>query len=368
MIEEIKNGLIKRVIIYKLDRLSRSVVDTYNLINIINKAGCQLIAVMDHLDISTSNGKMIIGMLSVIAEWEQNVISERTLDGLSAKASKGEYPFSNIPYGWNKDCNGLLSVNDEQALILNDMADMYIDGCSMNEISKKIDSKYHILMNDWNQIKRLITREWNIGKFIYREQEFRNVFPPIMDKTKYERILKAYTSKQINDAERFKYLFHSKVYCTCGKPCEQSSSIRKKNNYTHKYFYYVCPECKKRVNQDDLLSNVAFPLLKHSNEYNPDEETIEISKKFDDISDKKAELVDMYLEHEIDASTYIFSISELQNKQKELENQLKVLKTINVREFYKLDWSSKKELIDRHIISVTYDMEMKTVVDIKYKK
>ena len=76
---------------YKLDRLTRSVIDTYKLLYELQEHNCQLIAVIDQLDINSANGRMIVGILAVFAQWEREVIQERTLDGLQAMVNQGKY-------------------------------------------------------------------------------------------------------------------------------------------------------------------------------------------------------------------------------------------------------------------------------------
>ncbi|MCF0105919.1 MAG: recombinase family protein [Holdemanella sp.] len=368
MLDDVEKGAVKRVIIYKLDRLSRRVVDTYKIINMINEAKCQLISVMDRLDITTSNGKMVLGILSVIAEWEQNVISERTLDGLAAKASKNQYPFSRVPFGWDKDEDGYLSVNKREAEIVNKIVDLYLEGENLLSISTYLEENYQLHMNSLNSIKDLVKRDINAGIFKYRGKDYPGIFPPIIDAQRHEMAMDAYTHRQINDPERHKYLFHSKVYCMCGELCEQSSTIKKTNNKPFKYFYYVCPSCRRRVNQDRLLSSVSVLLLEHLNREEKTEDISLIHAELEQLEERAQGLADRYFSQEVQEDIYLFSMKEYQKKRTALENEIKVLEMIDAREFFNLEWRERKNLIDRYISSVTYDMVSKVLVKIKFKR
>ena len=68
LLYEVKNNRIEMIIVYKLDRLTRSVMDTYKLLYELQKYDCQLIAVMDRLDVNSANGRMIVGLLAVFAQ------------------------------------------------------------------------------------------------------------------------------------------------------------------------------------------------------------------------------------------------------------------------------------------------------------
>lgn len=176
LIEDVKENKIEKIIVYKLDRLSRKVVDVYQLISLFEKQNCTLIAVMDRLDISTSNGKMILGMLSVIAEWEQNVISERTIDGLKGKALKGEYPFSKVPFGWDRMDNGKLVVNESQAKIIRDLSQLYVyDGLSIDELRIYLQMEYGI-EKSWNFVKRTLLSEKTLECLIIRDKNIKVLY------------------------------------------------------------------------------------------------------------------------------------------------------------------------------------------------
>ena len=92
MLDDMKSGKIHTIIAFKLDRLTRNVVDTYKLIKQVMAYDCSLVAVVDRLDITSANGRMFVGLLSLISQWEREVISERTIAGLEQMARSGKYP------------------------------------------------------------------------------------------------------------------------------------------------------------------------------------------------------------------------------------------------------------------------------------
>ena len=63
-------GTVKVIIIYKLDRLTRSVLDVYEFIKKLMEKECNLIAVVDNIDIQ-KNGRLIVGILAIIAQWNK---------------------------------------------------------------------------------------------------------------------------------------------------------------------------------------------------------------------------------------------------------------------------------------------------------
>lgn len=94
MLRDIERGLqdIDAVVVWRLDRFGRSVRDLYNLCELLKSAGVSLISKKDGFDLSSSGGKLLFGILAVFAEFERNVIAERTAAGLALARSEGRVP------------------------------------------------------------------------------------------------------------------------------------------------------------------------------------------------------------------------------------------------------------------------------------
>lgn len=77
------------IIIWKLDRLGRSVVDLIKIVNFLRDKGVELISIQDNLDTTTAGGKLIFHMMAALAEFERDMISQRTKVGLEAARARG---------------------------------------------------------------------------------------------------------------------------------------------------------------------------------------------------------------------------------------------------------------------------------------
>jgi len=100
IIEGVKAKRIGRVIIYKLDRLTRSVRDLAYILELFEKYDATLSSVVETLDTASASGKMVVHIIGAIAEWERGVISERTKAALDVKRGRGERISGIIPYGF----------------------------------------------------------------------------------------------------------------------------------------------------------------------------------------------------------------------------------------------------------------------------
>ncbi|RUM91031.1 MAG: recombinase family protein [Thiomicrospira sp.] len=77
------------LIVWKLDRLSRSIKDLINIVNELNERGIQFVSITDNIETSTPSGKLIFHIFSALAEFEHNIIRERTYAGLNAARARG---------------------------------------------------------------------------------------------------------------------------------------------------------------------------------------------------------------------------------------------------------------------------------------
>ncbi|MFB6263933.1 MAG: recombinase family protein, partial [Bradymonadaceae bacterium] len=118
-LDALKAGEANGLVVYKLDRLTRSTADLGRLLETFDERDLALQSVAESLDTSTAAGRMVVRMLGVVAEWERETIGERTSAALQAKAANGEYTGGNVPYGYTLDEDGetLVEDPDEQRAI-----------------------------------------------------------------------------------------------------------------------------------------------------------------------------------------------------------------------------------------------------------
>lgn len=113
----IERGEIGHLLIYKLDRLTRSVGDLSKLLEMFKRKEVALSSMSENLDTSSASGKMVVQMIGVIAEWERDTIAERTKAALSVKRSKGEKLGGIVPYGYKAKDGMLEQVEKEQSVL-----------------------------------------------------------------------------------------------------------------------------------------------------------------------------------------------------------------------------------------------------------
>lgn len=367
MMQQVKESKIYMIIAFKLDRLTRSVVDTYELIKTVCTFDCSIVAVIDRIDISSANGRMLVGMLSVISQWEREVISERTLAGLTEMARKGKYPYGGKPpFGWDR-VDGSLVVNEYNASILNYWATLYINGYSLVDISEFTKTKYGCSLS-WQLIRKYLLRNINIGILDYHGQQYTDVVPAIMDKTLYEKVKECSKNREVHASNKKEYYYHNLVYCAgCNERLAHSCTVKHGKNGITIYRYYCCDKCNHRISQE-TMHKLMFPILSESISNDELKEQLDIlDKKLKRNKKKKNELVNAYKRGSLELSSYCFSIDKLEADSIKLKNRMKSLSESLIN-FYDMNGEDIYKIVHKKIKRIEIDLNEIKIINIIYKE
>jgi DNA invertase Pin-like site-specific DNA recombinase len=143
IISMVKHKEIEGIIVYKLDRLSRKVIDTLNLIEQFDKSGIAFHSITEKIDTKTAAGRFFLTILSALAQMERDLISERTKGALNYKRSKGGCA-GNVPYGYRKVGEkkySMLVIDKDEMPILSEIKKMRQGGVSYNGIATHLNFK-----------------------------------------------------------------------------------------------------------------------------------------------------------------------------------------------------------------------------------
>ena len=128
-------GQVDCVVVYKLDRLSRSVVDTVTLAIKEWEGKCSVKSAREPIDTTSHAGRMFFYTLVNYAEWERSVIKERTYSGKLRRAQEGRNPGYRAPYGYKNEEGGSYSIVEEEAAIVRKIYDLYLTGMGVRMIT-----------------------------------------------------------------------------------------------------------------------------------------------------------------------------------------------------------------------------------------
>jgi DNA invertase Pin-like site-specific DNA recombinase len=132
-LDAVCKGKGNALVIYSLSRMARSTKDTITIGERLQKAGANLVSLSEKIDTTSAAGKMVFRMLAVFAEFERDLISERTKLAAAYKRSKGE-GWANAPFGQQKGQDGKLEPQESEAQVVADVLQLRAEGRSIRAI------------------------------------------------------------------------------------------------------------------------------------------------------------------------------------------------------------------------------------------
>lgn len=134
---------INAVLITKLDRLTRSVKDLADVLDLFSKKHIALVSASESLNTETAGGRMVLNVMTSVAQWEREVIGERTRDALSAKRRRRERTSRHAPTGFRLTDAGTLEPNDAERQQLALMAECRAAGYGWQSIAAELNRLGH---------------------------------------------------------------------------------------------------------------------------------------------------------------------------------------------------------------------------------
>ncbi|WP_299665904.1 recombinase family protein [uncultured Ruegeria sp.] len=128
LLEEIDAGRIDMVVVYKIDRLTRSLADFSKLVERLEQANCSFVSVTQAFNTSSSMGRLTLNVLLSFAQFEREVSAERIRDKIVASKKKGLWMGGNLPLGYDRHPDPkarTLVVNEEEARTVRHLFDLY---------------------------------------------------------------------------------------------------------------------------------------------------------------------------------------------------------------------------------------------------
>lgn len=257
MIKEIEKGGIDKVVVYKLDRLSRSQLDTLYLIEKVFLANnTDFVSMSENFDTSTPFGRAMIGILAVFAQLEREQIKERTMIGKEARAKEGKWGGgATEPIGYDYNiAKDLLEVNEYEAMQVRELFDLFIKGTPLRTIETTfLEKGYSHKHGVWDSkaMRRVLKNKIYLGYIRYHETYYKAEHIPIISEETFnaaqeilEQRAEQYKEFYRKPGARTTYL-GGMLHCKhCGG--KYTKTLGGSTKYG-KLYYYVCYSRNKKV-------------------------------------------------------------------------------------------------------------------------
>jgi len=141
LIEDVKDGHVKNVLVFKIDRLTRSTSDLIFLVDLFNEYDCSFNSLMESIDTQTASGRMFLKIIGIFAEFERENIAERIILGRERKVSEGYTLCSHTAsYGYDRPSGQKIqTIIEDEAKIVREIFELYANqGLGMTEIGRRL--------------------------------------------------------------------------------------------------------------------------------------------------------------------------------------------------------------------------------------
>lgn len=327
LIKDVKSGRISIVLVYKLDRLSRSQRDTLMLIEDVFLANdCDFVSLSENFDTSSPFGRAMIGILSVFAQLEREQIKERMTMGKIARAKQGKYSGSKYnPIGYDY-IDGELVTNDFEKMQIIQIFNDFASGMSPQKIADKLnDAGMTHKYGKWIDatVRDVVTKKTYLGYISFNGEWYQGHHEAFIDEDLFNMVQtikdqRCHEYKRLNRrAGKVNSYLGGFLYCEkCGAKFSKMTKRRKKGGRTYTYYYYVCNSRSQRDpnlatattcdnknwKMEDLDSIILGEIKKlsldpaHFETETPkeDERPAIISHKIKDIESQLSRLMDLY--------------------------------------------------------------------------
>ena len=356
LIRDVESGQITRVVVYKLDRLSRSQLDTLYLIERVFLAhGCEFVSLSESFDTSTPFGRAMIGILAVFAQLEREQIKERMTMGREARAKEGGYcASSHIPIGYNYE-GGELVVAPAEAMQVREVYRLFLSGAPVRAIEREMRQRgLAHRYGPWTPytIRRVLSSPVYAGRVTYAGQVHDGRHEPLVDEATWQAAQDRLAERSAQAAKHQavsgrKFLLTGLIWCArCG--ARYGAVVSHADQIRSYYMCYsrsaksaamvrdrACKNTTWRVEKLDglILGQIAqlatdpAQIPRVSSQPHPEEQIAALEAQLAEVRRRKARLLDLYAtETALTPSDLAARINPLSEQEGRLQGEIEALR------------------------------------------
>jgi site-specific DNA recombinase len=263
LMQDIEAGRVDCVVVYKVDRLSRSLLDFARMMETFEKHQVSFVSVTQQFNTTSSMGRLTLNILLSFAQFEREIISERTRDKMAAARRKGKYVGGAPILGYDIDRDrSCLEVNEQEAARVRQIFELYLEQQSLVSTIAELDRRGWATKS-WttkkgkrrggrpfnkNNLYGLLMNATYIGKICYKDEVYEGQHQAIVDPEIFERVQRLLHLNHRTGGARvrntFGALLKGLLHCASCR-CSMTHSHTTKNG-SKRYRYYVCVNAQKR--------------------------------------------------------------------------------------------------------------------------
>lgn len=253
LLADIQRGLVDIVVVYKIDRLTRSLADFSKMVEVFERHGVSFVSVTQQFNTTTSMGRLMLNILLSFAQFEREVTGERIRDKIAASKRKGMWMGGVPPLGYDVE-NRRLVPNEKEAKLIRNIFQRFVELGSGTLLFKElkldgVTSKAWTTQDgktregkpiDKGLIYKLLNNRTYLGELRHKEQWYQAEHPPIIDRALWDQVhaILATNGRVRGNATRatVPYLLKGIVFGNDGRALSPFHTTKKNGR---RYRYYV---------------------------------------------------------------------------------------------------------------------------------
>ncbi len=201
LLDQVRDGQVDQIVVYKIDRLTRSLADFAKIVDILDAAEASFVSVTQSFNTATSMGRLTLNMLLSFAQFEREVTAERIRDKIAASKRKGLWMGGQVPMGYDAD-GRTLKINETEAQTIRTLYDLYDDLGTVPAVReaaerRNLRSRRRISSGgrvtgggifDRGHIHHILTNPIYAGRIRHREKIYAGAHPAIIEPDRWDNV------------------------------------------------------------------------------------------------------------------------------------------------------------------------------------
>lgn len=280
LLVDIEVGMIDCVVVYKVDRLSRSLMDFARIMKLFEDKGIHFVSVTQHFNTAESMGRLTLNILLSFAQFEREIIAERTRDKIAAARRRGQWSGGRPILGYDLDrAAHVLKVNEAEAKQVRNLFSLYLHHESLLAVvseaqKQELTTKIWTTSNgqqfggkplDKTNLYYLLTNVGYIGKVRHKEEVFDGQHEAIVDRSQWDQVQALLTrnGKTRGSLLRNRHGALLKGLLRCAA-CNAAMVHSIANRGPRQYRYYICTHAQKNGRNTCPARSVKAHAIEHA--------------------------------------------------------------------------------------------------------
>lgn len=366
IIAAVKRRQVDVIVVHNLDRLTRRVKDLATLLELFDEYHVQLRSITENIDTNSPMGRFFVFLIVLIAQWEQDTISDRTRRGIEESARQGNYALPGAPFGYRRDPddNHKLIIHEEEAAVVRRIFESIANKeYSIRSLRNDLNGE-KAAGRSWNEtmISKILDNKIYYGTFSRFGEEYENHTVPIIDKELYELAHDRLEGKK--PIQLREYVYNGIVRCAkCGNPMINHSS---KSCTGRIYSYYRCKKCKTQVSENAINTLCGEKLTQRLQDKQYMSDLVRVKEQYEELADILDSIPLDALRYDTDISYLAGLYSRKKDEKVKLDYCLHTLAAgLQHSSFMSLPYTKKRDFLKGNVEHIIYDNKSKTI-DIQY--